>query len=77
MKNSIHLFNRYLLGIYYVPDFFLGARETAVKRTDKNDSSHGLEGLMGETAKKIKYTAFWTNAEEEIRHKTGGYEALA
>lgn len=49
-----------------MPDFFLGARETAVKRTDENDSPHGLEGLMGETAKKIKYTAFWTNAEEEI-----------
>lgn len=77
LKNSIHLSNKYLLGIYYVPDFFLGAREMAVNRTDKNDCPHGLEVSVGETAKKVKYTACGINAKEKIYHRIGGYEVLA
>ena len=34
----LHLFNKYLLSIYYVPDFALGARDSAVNKTDKNNS---------------------------------------
>ena len=66
-KLILHSLCKYLVSIYYVSGFVLGARPTVVNTTDTDTTSNNLESSRQELACVVR----WDEAGQNIKHRTG------